>query len=157
MFPQFPLAKPVQPCEQEVDDVQAVSNQPLPVTMRSTQPSIPDVATSSGQANRSYISLPRYSPYLPPIDRTRTGQEFFAHLKDERIIAGTTKRALYAGVTLRKMRKRREPSEFCTRPRTSIGPTADVTECRNSFSMLRPATFTKYVSPRRASLFPSHC
>lgn len=60
------------------------ANEPLflestaPKTTTSSEPA-PEIQTTP---------LPKYSPFLPPIDRTKAGEEFYADLQDKRIIPG---------------------------------------------------------------------
>jgi hypothetical protein len=49
-----------------------------------TSPAIKSSAEPARQA--STTPLPNYSPHLPPIDRTKTGEDFFADLHVKRII-----------------------------------------------------------------------
>jgi hypothetical protein len=57
-----------------------------PLFLEST---VPKATTSSGPAPEiTTTPLPEYSPLLPPIDRTKAGEEFYADLQDKRIIPG---------------------------------------------------------------------
>jgi hypothetical protein len=50
---------------------------------------LPKTTTSSGPAPEiTTTPLPKYSPLLPPIDRTKAGEDFYADLQDKRIIPG---------------------------------------------------------------------
>jgi hypothetical protein len=48
-----------------------------------------EIVSSTGFGRQVQMTpLPHYSPHLPPIDRTKTGEGFYADLCDKRLIAG---------------------------------------------------------------------
>jgi hypothetical protein len=57
-----------------------------PLFLEST---VPKTGSSSAPAPEiTTTPLPKYSPFLPPIDRTKAGEDFYADLQDKRIIPG---------------------------------------------------------------------
>jgi hypothetical protein len=47
-----------------------------------------DIPLKAAARKIRMTALPDYSPYLPPFDRTKVGEDFFADLCDKRVIPG---------------------------------------------------------------------
>lgn len=87
MFPQCPLENPARQREQEQEGAALAT--PSANNNQLHETSTPTTATGSHEisSNLAGYILPHYSAYLPPIDQSKTGEEFFAHLRNEMIIS----------------------------------------------------------------------
>jgi hypothetical protein len=99
LFPQFPLDNPGRGPEQGSSSALVVTSPPdnnpraPPIPSETARHMIRVYTATNASVLHTYVQtapLPSYSPNLPPIDRTRTGEDFFIHLRDAKLIAGLT-------------------------------------------------------------------